>query len=55
MVPGLEAASTTNNDFSFKMISTGTSLAIKWLRLHASIAGDMSSIPGQGTQTPHAV
>ena len=35
--------------------STGTSLAILWLRLHASNAGGMGSIPGQGIKIPHAV
>ena len=31
---------------------TGTSLAIQWLRRHASNVGSMGSIPGQGTETP---
>ena len=30
----------------------GTSLAVQWLRLHASTAGGMGSIPGQGTKFP---
>ena len=55
MVPRLEVASTTDNDFSFKVISTETSLAVEWLRLQASIAGAMGSIPGQGAKTPHAM
>ena len=33
---------------------TGTSLAVQWLRLHASIAGGIGSIPGQGTTACHA-
>ena len=33
----------------------GTSLVVQWLKLHISTAGDMSSIPGQGTKIPHAV
>ena len=32
----------------------GTSLAVPWSRLHASIAGGMSSIPGQGTKVLNA-
>ena len=31
-----------------------TSLAVQWLRLRASIAGDVGSIPGQGTKILHA-
>ena len=31
-----------------------TSLAVQWLRLHASTAGGMGSIPGQGTKIPQA-
>ena len=31
-----------------------TSLAVQWLRLQASTAGDMGSIPGQGTKIPRA-
>ena len=30
----------------------GTSLAVQWLRLHASTAGGMGSIPGLGTKIP---
>ena len=26
---------------------------VQWLRLHASTAGSMGSIPGQGTKMPH--
>ena len=33
----------------------GTSLEVQWLRLHASIAGGMGSIPGGGTKILHAV
>ena len=33
----------------------GTSLAVQWLRLCASSAGGVGSIPGQGTKIPHAV
>ena len=30
-------------------------MAICWLRLHISNAGDAGSVPGQGTKIPHAV
>ena len=33
----------------------GTSLVVQLLRLHASTAGDVGSIPGQGTKIPHAM
>ena len=33
----------------------GTSLAVQWLRLHASNSGDASSIPGQGAKIPDAM
>ena len=32
--------------------TVGTSLAVQWLRLHASIAGGVGSIPGHGTKIP---
>ena len=38
-----------------KTYNPGTSLVVQWLRLHASIAGGMGSIPGQGAKIPHAV
>ena len=28
---------------------------VQWLRLHASDAGDVGLIPGQGTKIPHAM
>ena len=28
---------------------------VQWLRLHASTAVDMGSIPGWGTKIPHAI
>ena len=34
--------------------NAGTSLVVHWLRLHVSNAGDVGSIPGQGTKVPHA-
>ena len=33
----------------------GNSLAIQWLGLHASTAGDTGSIPGQGTKILHVI
>ena len=36
-------------------IQGGTSLAIWWLRFHASYARDAGSIPGQETKIPHAI
>ena len=33
----------------------GTSLAVQWLRLHASSAGEAGLILGQGTKITHAV
>ena len=32
---------------------SGTSLAVQWLKLCASNAGGMGSIPGRGTKNPH--
>ena len=39
---------------SIQKESDGTSLAVQWLRLHAFTAGDVGSIPGQGTKIPYA-
>ena len=36
----------------FKMLMSGTSLVVQWLRLRAASAGGLGSIPGQGTR-PH--
>ena len=33
----------------------GTFLVVQWLRLHASIAGGVGSVPRQETKIPHAV
>ena len=38
----------------FFKILLWTSLAVQWLRLHASSAGGKGSIPGQGAGTPHS-
>ena len=35
--------------------SFGISLVAQWLRLHASSAGGVGSIPGWGTKIPHSV
>ena len=37
-----------------KTPDVGTSVVVQWLRLHAANAGDLGSIPGQGTKIPHA-
>ena len=39
----------------FKMTLLGTSLAIQWLRLCASTAGGMGSVPGWGASILHAM
>ena len=33
----------------------GTNLVVEWLKLHASNAGGMSSVPAGGTKIPHTV
>ena len=35
-------------------MASGASLAVQWLRFHASTAGGIGSIPDQGTKIPHA-
>ena len=40
--------------FANEKKSTGTSLAILWLRLHAPNAGGMGPISGQGKKILHA-
>ena len=37
-----------------KILNTGTSLVVQWLRHYTSNAGDVSLIPGLGTKIPHA-
>ena len=37
-----------------KIIPARTSVAIQWLRLHVPSAGGTGSIPGWGTEIPHA-
>ena len=36
------------------MVILGTSLAVQWLRLHASNAGSAGSVSGWGTKISHA-
>ena len=38
-----------------KDMTLGEFLVVQWLELHASTAGDMGLIPGQGTKILHAV
>ena len=38
----------------FRSIWPRTSLAIQWLRLHDSTTEGMGSVPGRGTEIPHA-
>ena len=38
-----------------KRIHTETSLVVQWLKIHASTAGGVGSIPGQGTKIPQTV
>ena len=38
-----------------KQTTLGASLVVQQLRLHASTAGGMGSIPGQGTEIPHTM
>ena len=40
---------------NFKQHIIGTSLAVQWLRLHASTTGGMGLIPGGGTKILCAV
>ena len=37
-----------------KTVILGTSLVVQWLRFHTFTAGDLGSIPGQGTKIPCA-
>ena len=45
----------TNEIVYIKNIQHGTSLAVQWLRLRVSNAGGTGSIPGWGTNLPHAL
>ena len=47
LTPPSEAESVKTNE-------QGISPVVQWLRLHASNAGGVGSIPGQGTKIPHA-
>ena len=46
---------TRGQDTIFKRMTVGTSLAVQWLRLHASITGGKSSVPGQGAKILYTV
>ena len=50
----LSGAKTKSRKIPYLNQTPGTSLVVQWLRLHASPEGGLSSIPGQGTQIPHA-
>ena len=41
-----------NKEKAIKKSNQGASLAAHWLRLHASTAGGVGSIPAQGTTIP---
>ena len=43
-----------NQSISQKTSGIGTSLVVQWLRLCASTAGGMGSIPGKGSSTCHS-
>ena len=43
-----------HNGKAYKKECIGTSLAVQQLRFHASTAGGMGLIPGQGTKFPNA-
>ena len=43
-----------NSNIQIKKRRFGTSLAVQWLRLHASTARSLGLIPGQGTKISHA-
>ena len=51
----LHFKSSHQRNFQKKLDTAGTSLAVKWLRLHSSTAGGLSSVPGQRTKIPHAM
>ena len=40
--------------YSSKNVCSGVSLVVQGFRLHTSSAGDLGSIPGQGTKIPDA-
>ena len=42
-------------EMQIKTTMRGTSLEAQWLRLHASTAGGVGSIPGWGTKIPHVM
>ena len=42
------------NSVRLRVLLPGTSLAVQWLRIHASTAEGAGSVPGWGTKIPHA-
>ena len=55
IVWGVAKSQTQLSNFHFKDLYAGCSLAVQWLRLWATTAGGVGSIPGQGTKIPHAM
>ena len=52
--PGRISEELKVNSFLLKVGELGTSLAVQWLRLWASTAGDVGFIPGWGNKIPQA-
>ena len=50
-IPGAQSNKSVHTKGRIKF-SSGNSLALKWLRLRASNAGDVGSMPGQGSHMP---
>ena len=55
MVLELEVHGHISNQEFYRNQDAGTPLAVQWLRLHASNAGEAGLILGQGTRTARAV
>ena len=51
MSPGYTNSKCPSQDLK---ASSGTSLLVQWLRLHALNAGGTGSVSGRGTKIPHA-
>ena len=52
---GLPTQKLSGSKVHCKKVKDRTSLVAQWLRLYASSAGSVGSVPGQGTEIPHAV
>ena len=50
-----QESSTAVIHFAHSILSLGIFLVVQWLRFHASTAGGMGLIPGQGTNILHAL